>query len=271
MPPVPFNIILPTAYGQMLVNRHDINQTNALFKTGHAIDHGEIVLLARVLQLLGADLTVLDVGANFGTYTLALARCVGTRGRVHAFEPQRIIFQMLAGSVALNSLTNVFCHHLALGDREGRLEIPQFDYAQPLNFGSIEFTATQHEPLTQPRGHDPQSVEYVPLTTIDRFEFPQVHLMKIDAEGMEMQVLEGAMNTLRRCRPVLYLEFLKNDKVALQQWVAALDYAVYENGINFLCIPAELKDRIQVNQTSADATRFDSGKASRLSRFPPAL
>lgn len=246
MTPPPFTIILPTAYGQMLVNRHDINQTNALFKTGQAIDHGEIVLLAQVLQLLGTDLTVLDVGANFGTYTLALARCVGPRGKVHAFEPQRIIFQMLAGSVALNSLTHVFCHHLALGDREGRLEIPQFDYTQPLNFGSIEFTAEQREPLTQPRQHDPHRIEYVPLTTLDRFEFPQVHLIKIDAEGMEMQVLEGAMATLRRCRPVLYLEFLKSDKAALQQHVTALDYAVHENGINFLCIPSELKDRIQI-------------------------
>ena len=249
----PFTIILPTAYGQMLVNRNDINQTNALFKTGMAIDHAEIALLAQVLQLLGTDLTVLDVGANFGTYALALSRFVGATGRVHAFEPQRIIFNMLAGSVALNSLTNVFCYHLALGDREGKLEIPQFDYSQPLNFGSIEFTAEQGEPLNQPRAHDPQRLEYVPMTTVDRFEFTHVHLMKIDAEGMEMQVLEGATDTLRRCRPVIYLEFLKGDKNALMQRVAALNYAVYENGMNFLCIPTEMKGRIQVTQAQAGA------------------
>ena len=248
MSPVPFTILLPTAYGQMLVNRHDINQTNALFKTGLAIDHGEIAMLAQILQRLGTDLTVLDIGANFGSYTLALARCVGPRGKVHAFEPQRIIFNMLAGSVALNSLTNVFCHHVALGDREGKLEIPQFDYSQPLNFGSIEFAPEQREPLHQARRHDPQQVEYVPLTTLDRFELGEVHLMKIDAEGMEAQVLDGAADTLRKCRPVIYLEFLKSDKAALQRRVAALDYAVYENGMNFLCIPAELKERISITQ-----------------------
>jgi FkbM family methyltransferase len=247
-PQIPFTIIVPTAYGQMLVNRHDITQTNALFKTGLAFDHAEIALLAQILPLLGTDLTVIDVGANFGTYTLALARLVGAKGKVHAFEPQRILFQMLAGSVALNSLTNVFCHHLALGEREGRLEIPQFDYSQPLNFGSIEFAAEQGEPLDQARRHDPAALEYVPLTTLDRFEFDRVHLMKIDAEGMEMRILEGAANTLRRCRPVLYLEFLKSDKTALQQYVTALDYAIYENGINFLCIPTELKDRIPIRR-----------------------
>jgi len=254
-PAVPFTIILPTAYGQMLVNRHDINQTGALFKTGVAIDHAEIAMLAQVLQLLGTGLTFIDVGANFGAYTLALARFVGPRGVVHAFEPQRIIYNMLAGSVALNSLTHVFCHHAAVGRSEGRVEIPQFDYGQPLNFGSIEFTPEQREPLHQRRQHDPQRVEYVPLTTIDRFEFPRVHLMKVDAEGMEMDVLDGAMNTLRRCRPVLYLEFLKNDKAALQQKVAALDYAVHESGMNFLCIPSELKGRIRVTATPGGPLR----------------
>ena len=253
MPPVPFTIIVPTVYGQMLVNRHDINQTNALLKTGQAVDHPEILLLAQVLQLLGTDLTVLDIGANFGTYTLALSQCVGARGKVHAFEPQRILFHMIAGSVALNSLTNVFCHHLALGDREGSVEIPQFDYAQPLNFGSIEFTPEQREPLNQQRRHDPARAEFVPLTTIDRLAFPQVHLMKIDAEGMEQQVLVGAIETLRRCRPVLYVEFLKCDSAAMRQWLTALDYGVHENGMNFLCIPSELKDRIRVSQPQSGA------------------
>ena len=61
MPPVPFTIILPMAYGRMLVNRHDINQTNALFKTGLAIDHAEIALLAQVLQLLTATGTATEI------------------------------------------------------------------------------------------------------------------------------------------------------------------------------------------------------------------
>ena len=203
------------------------------------------MMLAQILQLLGGNLTVIDVGANFGAYALALSRFVGPRGKIHAFEPQRIIFNMLAGSVALNSLNNVFCHHVALGDREGELEIPQFNYSQALNFGSIEFTAEQREPLTQKRRHDPKRLEYAPLSTLDRFEFEQVHLITIGVEGMEMQVLDGAIQNLRRCRPVLYLEFLKSDKAALQQRVTQLGYAVHQKDINFLCIPEELTDRIK--------------------------
>lgn len=73
----PSTIILPTAYGRMLVDQHDLDQTNALFKTGLAIDHAEIALLAQVLQLLGAGLIFVDVAACFGTYILGLAPFVG--------------------------------------------------------------------------------------------------------------------------------------------------------------------------------------------------
>ncbi len=251
-PLVPFTVVVPTVYGQMLVNRHDINQTNALFKTGVSIDHNEIVMLAQILQLLGTGLTVLDVGANFGTFAIALSRVVGPNGQVHAFEPQRLIYNMLIGSVALNSLTNVYGHNVAVGDREDRIEIPQFDYNHPLNFGSIEFAPEQGEKLTQTRGHDPAKVEYVPLTTIDRFEFPKVHLIKVDAEGMELQVLGGALQTIRRCRPVLYAEYAKGDREALRRAILKLDYVVHENAMNYLCIPVELSNDIQISCASSN-------------------
>lgn len=241
---LPFSIVVPTIYGQMIVNRNDINQTNALLKTGRAIDHDEIELLSHILSLIGNDLTVIDVGANFGTYSLGLASRVGTRGKIHAFEPQRIIFNMLAGSVALNALTNVYCYNIALGDREGSIEIPQFDYAKPLNFGSVEFGAEQREALTQARAYDSAAVEHVPLATIDQFAFPHVHLMKIDAEGMELEVLAGARETIERCRPVLYVEFIKVDSAVLRECIASLDYAIHPVGMNYLCIPSELASRI---------------------------
>jgi FkbM family methyltransferase len=239
-------VIVPSVYGQILVNRHDINQTNALFKTGRAIDHNEIVMLTKILQQLGKGLTVLDVGANFGTYTLAFARAVGSHGKVHAFEPQRLIYELLVGSVAINSLANVYCHHVALGDREDKVEVPQYDYNQPMNFGSIEFAAEQSEQLTQVRGHDPAKIEYVPLTTIDSFNFSAVHLVKIDAEGMETQILQGSVDTIRRCRPVLFVEYLKGDREGLRLALQHFGYDVYPQTMNFLCIPTEMKERIQI-------------------------
>jgi FkbM family methyltransferase len=260
-PAIPFTCIVPTIYGQLLVNRHDINQTNSLFKTGQSLDHGDILLLANVLQRLGTDATMLDVGANFGAYSIALCRLVGPNGKIHAFEPQRLIYNLLVGSVALNSITNVYCHNVALGDHEGRVEIPQFDYNQPLNFGSVEFSAEQSEPLTQNRGHDPAKAEFVPLTTIDRFEFPHVHLIKIDAEGMELPVLRGAERTIQRCRPIMYIEFLKSDHDALLLVVSNYDYVVYESKINFLCIPRELTGKFPVEGAAPAIPRGNSASS----------
>lgn len=244
--PASFAAVVPTVYGQVIVNRNDINQTNALFKTGRAIDHADIQLLGQVLRLFGGDLVVVDIGANFGTYALGLAQLVGPRGKVHAFEPQRLIFNMLAGSVALNSLTNVYCYNMAVGDHEGSIEIPQFDYSQPLNFGSIEFGPSQREPLTQERRHCAERVEYVPLTTLDHFGYEQVDLIKIDTEGMELAVLDGARETIARCRPVMYVEYLKVDRDELRRRLLDLNYLVYENNINFLCVPAEKGNQIRV-------------------------
>jgi FkbM family methyltransferase len=249
-PSVPFTVIVPTIYGQMLLNRHDINQTNALFKSGRAIDHSEIELLAALLGLAPPDPVAVDVGANFGAYTLRLAAAAGPRGRVHAFEPQRVLCNMVAGSAALNGFCNVICHAAALGATEGEVELPQFDYNQPLNFGSIEFGPEQREALHQTRGHDPALREFVPVTTLDRLALPRLDLLKIDAEGMEMAVLDGAGETLVRHRPVLYVEFLKSDRAALLARLRGRRYTLYEVAANFLGIPEEFSHRFNISGVS---------------------
>jgi FkbM family methyltransferase len=241
---LPNAIVVPTLYGLMIVNRHDINQTNALFKSGVSPGHREIAMLAELLQRTGAAGTVLDIGANVGAFALGLASVLEDRGVVHAFEAQRQIFNMLAGSVALNNFENVYCHNLAISDREGKIAVPRFDYSKPLNFGSVEFgTANQLEKLTQEQG---TSVEDVATRTIDSFEFQNVVMIKSDVEGMEEQVLAGMVDTIRRCRPLLYIEHEKSDKEALRVRIAAHKYEIHDNSTNFLCIPHEVTDRIIV-------------------------
>lgn len=246
---VPYSIVVDTAYGKMIINRHDLNQTEALLRTGLSVDHDDITLLQSVLAAAGEGPKVfLDIGANFGTYALAMAPAVGAGGTVHAFEPQRIIYNMVAGSVALNALENVYVHNVAVGDATGQVEIPQFDYSKAMNFGSIEFGASeQGEPLDQQRGHDPARAEYVPVVAIDDYGFDRVDMMKIDVEGMEPLALDGALDTIRRCRPVIYMEAIKCDYVAQAQRLKDEGYRVFIVKINILCIPhtlAELAGRL---------------------------
>ena len=232
----------------MLVNRFDINQTNALLKTGRAIDHEEIAMLNQLLrQLFPEGRVFVDVGANFGTYTLGLAQTVGPQGKIYSFEAQRILSYMLSGSIALNGLTNVFCHNYAVGKKRAKLEIPQFDYNRPLNFGSIEFGGEQREILEQQRRHSAENAEYVDVVTLDSFEFPRVDIIKIDVEGMEADVLAGAAETLRRCRPILFVEHAKSDYRSLTQMIADFGYDVHPiRQMNLLGVPVERRDQVKV-------------------------
>ena len=90
IPETPFTVIVPTAYGRMLVNRNDINQANHLFKTGLSMDHCEIAALLELMRFMGTDLVVVDVGAPISAHLLC--RWHGMWGQTEKctrVEPQR--------------------------------------------------------------------------------------------------------------------------------------------------------------------------------------
>ncbi len=248
-PPISYAILLPTVYGQMLINRYDINQSNALIKTCRGHDHHEIEMIAKIFDIIAPKFGLfIDVGANIGTHTLGIARHLGDRGRVYAYEPQRLLFQMICGSLALNAVTNVFCMNEVAGAAPGKVAVPQFDYFKPMNFGSVEFGAQQREKLDQVRGDDPTKTEYVTVSTIDDLDLAEVHVIKIDAEGMELEVLAGARDTIARCSPILLVEYLKVDRERLLAILKGAGYQVYQYDINVLAIPKAYEAQVLTNQ-----------------------
>jgi len=207
----PFNRLKQCRDGPMLYNVNDAY-------VGRSFDlYGEFSFLETeaFAQILQPSDNVIDVGANIGAHTIFFAKRVGPIGRVLAFEPQRIVYQTLCANVALNSLTNVFCYQLGLGDRSGTLRTPSVNYATPNNFGGI------------PLGEYANG-ENVEITRLDRLTLPSCKLVKIDVEGMEQKVLEGATGLIRRHKPVLYVE---NDRPqnsdALIRFIKSLGYRMY--------------------------------------------
>jgi FkbM family methyltransferase len=149
---------------------------------------GEIILFRR---LLTAGDVVLDVGANIGTHTLALSPIVESSGAVYAFEPQPLIFNILSENIEANGLSNVVANCAAVGANDGQTRIPIVDYSVPGNFGEV---AVGNGTLK------------VPMIAIDGLNLARANLIKIDAEGAESDVLQGAAKTIARCRPNLYVE-----------------------------------------------------------------
>jgi FkbM family methyltransferase len=148
-------------------------------------------------QILTEGAVVLDVGANIGTHTVGFARSVGPRGLVIALEPQRLVYQTLCGNVALNGLTNVSTMLAAAGATRGEVIMPSLDPRATQNFGAVKAQ-------TQGQG------EMADVIPVDELGLRRCALIKVDVEGMEAQVVEGARKTIERCRPALFLE---NDTV----------------------------------------------------------
>jgi FkbM family methyltransferase len=157
------------------------------------------------LQIVKPGDIVVNAGSNIGAFTVPLAKAVGPRGHVHAFEPQKIINQYLNANDALNNLHNVDIYLSALGHESGSIKVPYLNYSAPGNFGGIR-------PAVRPHHHEIlYSISQVTLDDID-FLNPMTGLnclnfLKMDVElMMELLVLRGGANMNRRCRPIIHAE-----------------------------------------------------------------
>jgi FkbM family methyltransferase len=189
-----FNTLTQGRYGPMLVNRHDAYVGRSFLAYGEFSEH-EVAFLRQYVPEGGV---VLDIGANIGALTIPLAQHVGATGRVIAFEPQRFVHQVLTANVALHSLTNVEVVRAGVGAQAGALHVPVLDPNAPNNFGGLELNKGTPG-------------EGVPCVRVDDLRLSRLDVLKADVEGMEADVLRGAMATIARHKPVLYLE---SDRVA---------------------------------------------------------
>jgi FkbM family methyltransferase len=198
-------------YGPMLYLVTDQYIGQSLDRYGE-FSNGEADLFRQLVQ---PGWTILDIGANLGAHTVLLAQAAGPHGVVHAFEPQRLLFQILCANVALNSLHNVHTHQVAAGREAGTIQVPVLDSAAVQNFGGLSLGSYTEG-------------DRVPVIPIDALQLSACHLIKADVEGMEGDVIAGAVQTIRRCRPALYLENDRPEKsAALIEHILSLGYRLY--------------------------------------------
>lgn len=157
-----------------------------------------------ILSLVRSGDHVLDLGANIGFHTLALARTVGPAGQVTSVEPQRFCFQLLCANVTANQLTTVECLRAAVGDAPGTCAVPRLSPTARHNAGATTVSL-------DPGAAD--QTDTVPLITVDSLALSRCDLIKIDTEGFEDRVVLGARHTLQTLRPVLYIEVHDRDKL----------------------------------------------------------
>lgn len=141
--------------------------------------------------------TIIDIGANFGFHSLEFAELVGDSGRVESFEPQRLVFYQLCGNAIANGFDNIHAHNLAIGDKESTvlIETPQYYKDETINIGNAHINA-----YTGMGAHEVKQVR------LDDLSFENVSVIKIDVQGFEPYVLDGAIKTITKHKPHIFIE-----------------------------------------------------------------
>lgn len=145
-------------------------------------------------NMISPAMIVVDIGANIGIYTRMFSALAGASGHVHAFEPAPANFQKLEATV--NGLSNVSLRHAAVGAESGTIKLY---VSNELNVDHRTFDS----------GDGRASID-VPLVKLDDYFSPgqQVDFIKIDVQGYELSVLQGAERVLRENQDIrIFMEF----------------------------------------------------------------
>lgn len=156
----------------------------------------------RLLGLAKKGDTVIDVGTNIGAVSLPFAQSVGIEGKVISFEPHPVTHQKFLKNLSLNDFPQVIPLQKGLGDAKATFTISTIDEHNPgRNRILAESKTEKYEVLEQ---------HQIEVETLDRvvaeLQLQRVDLIKIDVEGFELKVLQGAEWVLKRYQPQLFIE-----------------------------------------------------------------
>lgn len=160
----------------------------------------EVAVQGALSSVLKSGGVFWDVGAHAGFFTLLGARLVTKSGRVHAFEPIPENYLRLKAALKLNGIPNVTLHEVAISEQAGQLELST--RGSSLMWSAIRVTAAEGVATVRTETLDAFS---------DRLGFPDV--VKVDVEGAEVSVFQGARRTLLVRKPILVVEFLSDERL----------------------------------------------------------
>ena len=203
---------LPDAANDML--QRAVLRTRGFFEA-------RLLGVIREFGIVTKDSVVCDVGANIGNHTVFFGRVLGAH-KVMSFEPQKHYFEALSANIALNGMQDHSrAFNCMVGARKGAGQVVEYN---PRNLGATAFTASETGDVAMVALDDVVQPEDV----------AKLDLIKIDVEGMQMDVLKGAAGILGSRRPALWVElWSKTDHYEIAAaWLAKFGYEPTRIGAN---------------------------------------
>jgi FkbM family methyltransferase len=182
--------------------------------------------LTKVRKFVYPSSVVCDVGANMGNHSIFFSKICDAQ-RVYSFEPQRRLFEIIQNNYALNNIDNQ------------RFEVVNSGCGSIDGFIEIQRSVNHNLGATQFKHSDDGSFR---LLALDSLRLERLDFLKIDVERMGDSVLEGARETIGRCRPVIWIELYDDEEVRARPILDQLGYIQSEKLSNsdFIFSPKDL-------------------------------
>lgn len=209
----------------------------------------------------------IDIGGHIGTHTLNLSRLVGDEGKVYVFEPQSKMFCELMINMHLNKCKNVKMFHNALGAEEKWIEMIIPDEAWKKNFGN-DLVNEGHGTVTE-LSQNPHA-DRAKMIRLDDLHLDNISFIKMDVEGFEREVIKGAIETLKRNKPVMIVEIFNNqDRTDTIKMIENLGYVGLNlNNDDFIFLPPSMLEmqtkHAQQKQHVSNAVKYGTYRTIQL-------
>jgi FkbM family methyltransferase len=197
-------------------------------------------VLAQLMEFITPGSTVVDAGANMGSFSMFFAAATGPTGAVYSFEPQTRMYEVLCTNKVVNDLLQLHPRKAALSFAAGTLAMSD-TVAHGESFGESYAKVDQAGDLLNYGGMRlGRGGESVAAITLDSLGLENVSVIKVDVQGSERLMFYGARDTIRRNLPVVAFEVLEDDlaesvssELAIPKEVAAFDIVAFLKGLGY--------------------------------------
>jgi FkbM family methyltransferase len=159
----------------------------------------------------------IDIGANVGAHTLYMSKLVGNNGKGFAFEPLSSHASILCFNLMNNQCFNTTVYQYGCSNIETNMHIEEkfTNTKKSTNFGAIVLQLDKKENDTT-----------IQTIVLDSISLPRIDVVKIDAEGMEEQVILGMKQCIEKCRPVFIVEIHSENEKKMFELFTSMNYNI---------------------------------------------
>lgn len=224
---------------------------NVGFHCLNILNHGGFDTIKIFEKYLTLGNNFIDIGANLGYMSINASKIVGPKGKIISFEPDNTIYNLLENNIFLNNVENIKLNKIGLSNYNGEAS---FNIATESGLSRLENKNNNLEGLIL------QTKTTIKVNTLDSYILDnnltnlKIHMIKIDVEGHELNILQGAINLLKDSKPIIILEI--NPGALIQNDLSLTNIFDFLNSLEY--------DSFFINSHSADIIRFSRNPTFEL-------